>query len=369
MIKMRVSKSWGFVVGLACLISMLAGQTAAQTTPHSALLEQAAWKALEAGQPETAAAAFREALTSDPKNARLHLGLATAAYVSRRDSEARAAVETALALSPGLHEARELLGRVLYRSGDLNGAIAVFEVLERENVLNATLTETLNRWRRDAELRDRMTVAFGSGFAVSFEGPEDEALAQRALASIEQAAARIGAVMSHFPTAPISVVLYTNEQFRDITRAPSWAGGAFDGTIRIPMRGALANAAELDRVLAHEYTHALVHDLAKSGVPAWLNEGLATSLEREKPAPGESRDLVTVPLRTLRTSFGRLTGAEAERAYAASAFAVRRLLDEAGGMAITNLLRDIGEGVAFETAFAHRMQRSFSDFEASGISP
>ena len=367
---MRVRQSWALLIGVTCLISVLPGPSLAQTTPHSAIFEQAAWKALEAGQPDSAANAFREALTSDPRNPRLHLGLATAAYVLRRDSEARAALDTALALSPGLHEARELLGRVLYRSGELNGAIAALEMVEREGVLSASLSESLNHWRREAELRDRMNVAFGSGFAVSFEGPGDEALAQQALASVQQAAARIGAVMSHFPMAPISVVLYTNEQFRDITRAPSWAGGAFDGTIRIPIRGALANPAELDRVLAHEYTHALVHDLAKSGVPTWLNEGLATALEREENQ-SRPRDPVgvTVPLRGLQTSFGRLTGAEAERAYAASASAVQRLLNEAGGTAITNLLRDIGDGVAFETAFAHRMQRSFKDFEAAGVTP
>jgi tetratricopeptide (TPR) repeat protein len=370
MSKMRVSPPWRFPVGIACLISVLAGPALAQT-PHSALLEQAAWKALDAGQPEPAANAFREALTSDPRNPRLHLGVATAAYALRRDVEARAALELALALNPKLYEARALLGRVLYRSGDLNGAIVAFEALEREGVLSTSLTDTLNRWRREAELRDRMSMAFGSGFTVAFEGPEDEALAQQALASVERAAARISAVMSHYPTTSIAVVLYTNAQFRDITRSPSWAGGAFDGTIRIPMRGALANVAELDRVLAHEYTHALVHDLAKSGVPAWLNEGLAAALEREEPQQRKSTDLAagSVPLRSLQTSFGRLTGAEAERAYAAGAFAVQRLMEEAGGMAITNLLRDIGDGVAFDAAFVHRMQRTFSDFEASRVRP
>ena len=45
------------------------------------------------------------------------------------------------------------------------------------------------------------------------------------------------------------------------------------------MRGALDNRKELDRVLSHEFTHALIRTLAPRGVPAWLNEGLATALE------------------------------------------------------------------------------------------
>ena len=150
--------------------------------------------------------------------------------------------------------------------------------------------------------------------------------------SIERASVRIWDVLSFYPTKPIAVVLYTNEQFRDITRSPAWAAGAFDGTIRIPMRGALANPAELDRVLAHEYTHALVHELAAGSVPAWLDEGLAAALERDSPReapPAEDR----VPLRTLEKSFGRLSDRDVKRAYALSAFAVRRLLDDAGGAA------------------------------------
>ena len=67
----------------------------------------------------------------------------------------------------------------------------------------------------------------------------------------------------------------------------------------------------------------------------------------------------------LRTSFGRFTGDQARLAYATSALAVGRIIDEAGGFAIANLLRDLGEGVEFETAFAHRIQRSLADFQAA----
>ena len=63
--------------------------------------------------------------------------------------------------------------------------------------------------------------------------------------------------------------------------------------------------------------------------------------------------------------FGRFTGAQAQLAYATSALAARRLLDEAGGFAVANLLRDLGDGVDFDAAFLHRIQRSFADFQES----
>jgi hypothetical protein len=224
------------------------------------------------------------------------------------------------------------------------------------------LAETLDRWRREAELHRGMYVAGRAGFTVAVDGPGDDELAQRALDSLERASTRIGAALSHYPTAPIAVVLYTNEQFRDITRAPPWAGGAFDGIIRIPMRGALADAAEFDRVLAHEYTHALVYDLARSGVPTWLHEGLAVALEREQsPAP----PTVAIPLGTLGDSFGKLGDTAARDAYAFSAFAVQRLLDAHGGFTMTSLLRDLGSGANFEAAFADRFHQPFAEFDVS----
>src|SRR5205807_4419566 len=125
----------------------------------------------------------------------------------------------------------------------------------------------------------RLQQAVGSHFTVSFEGPEQGELATKALDALERAYWRVGDTLSAYPTAAVPVVLYSNEQFRDITRSPSWAAGAYDGTIRVPMRGALEKKEELDRVLSHEFTHALIRTLASRGVPAWLNEGLATALE------------------------------------------------------------------------------------------
>jgi len=201
---------------------------------------------------------------------------------------------------------------------------------------------------------------------VSFEGPAEAELAALALESLDRAYWRIGQLLGVYPSDPIRVVLYTTEQFHDVTRSPAWAAGAYDGTIRVPMRGALDRAEELDRVLAHEFTHALVRTLAARPVPAWLNEGLAAALERSDLdwATRRVERSQPIPLTALRTGFGRFSGAQAELAYATSALAVRRLLEEGGGFAVANLLRDLGAGDDFDGAFQHRFQRTFADFEA-----
>ena len=338
----------------------------AQVDPRAALIERAAWNALTAGQARAAADGFREALAADPKNARLHLGAGMAASLERRDADARDEFERALALDPKLAQGRALLGQMQYRMGERLLAVRTYETLVAMVPDDRDARATLERWQREADLHDRMQQAVGSHFTVSFDGPAEAALAAEALDALDRAYWRVGQLLGTYPSDPIAVVLYTGEQFRDITRAPSWAAGAYDGVIRVPMRGALDKREELDRVLSHEFTHALIRTLASRGVPAWLNEGLATALEAgtlewaERQAAAQD----PVPLRALQAGFGRFTGAEAQLAYATSALAARRLLEEAGGFAVANLLRDLGEGLDFNTAFLHRIQQPFAEFQA-----
>jgi tetratricopeptide (TPR) repeat protein len=354
---------------LIVAVALVRASAAAQIDPKTALLERAGWDALNAGQTAAAAEAFRGALAADPKNARLHLGAGMAAFLERRDADAKRSFERALELDPRLAEARKFLGQVLYRAGDLRGAIGELERVLNDLPGDGQIRATLDRWQREADLHDRMRQRLNERFTVSFEGPAEAALAVEVLASLDRAYWRIGEALSVFPTQPISVVLYTTEQFRDITRSPSWAAGAFDGTIRVPVRGALEKRDELDRVLAHEFTHALIRSLASRNVPTWLNEGLAAAFERVDDlewARSRLRGVAPIPLTALRSSFGRFSGGDAQLAYATSALAARRLLDDAGGFAIANLLRDLGEGIDFDVAFLHRIQRSFDAFQSAG---
>jgi tetratricopeptide (TPR) repeat protein len=354
---------------LALMLAFAAGVAlAAQIDPRTALLERGAWDALRAGRAHAAAEGFREALAADPKNARLYLGAATAAALERRDRDAKDALDRALTLDAKLTQARALLGQVQHRLGDFAGAIRTYETLVAMAPDDRDAQATVERWRRELELHDRMQQAVSSHFTVSFEGPAEAALAAEALEVLDRAYWRIGLLLGGaYPNEPVPVVLYTSEQFRDITRSPAWAAGAYDGIIRVPMRGAADNPKELDRVLSHEFTHALIRGLASRGVPGWLNEGLATALETgdlgwaERQVGSQSKP---VPLRALQSGFGRLSDDQAQLAYATSALAARRLIEEAGGFAIANLLRDLGEGVDFDTAFLHRIQRPFSEFLA-----
>ena len=321
---------------------------------------------MNAGRTQEAAAAFDEALKSAPNQPTLLLGAGAAAHLQGREDDARRLLVDALKIDPALTPASLLLGAVFYQTGDTDAAIDTSQAALAHAPNHPQLTKQLEAWRKEADLHSGFGRKLGDHFTVLFEGPAEAQLADRAVAILESAYDRIGTALYTYPIDVITVVLYTREQFRDITESPDWAGGAFDGRVRVPVRGALQNEAEFERVLRHEFTHALVHSVAPRGVPFWLDEGLAVRFEGSNLARKQQqvRDAETLlPLKRLERSFSDLTAKDAALAYAESAVAVGALFDDAGAPAIVGMLADIGRGLAFADAFERNILVRYADFQ------
>jgi tetratricopeptide (TPR) repeat protein len=329
-------------------------------------LSREAWDALNAGRTQEAAAAFDEALKSAPNQPTLLLGAGVAAHLQGREDDARRLLVDALKIDPALTPASLLLGAVFYQTGDVDAAIDTYQAALAHAPNHPQLTKQLEAWRKEADLHSGFGRKLGNHFTVLFEGPAEAQLADRAVAILETAYDRIGTALYTYPIDVITVVLYTREQFRDITESPDWAGGAFDGRIRVPVRGALQNQAEFERVLRHEFTHALIQSIAPRGVPFWLDEGLAVHFEGSSLARKRQqvRDADTLlPLKRLERSFADLSAPEASLAYAESAVAVEALFEDASAAAIVGLLADIGRGLGFADAFERNVLRPYAEFQ------
>lgn len=280
--------------------------------------------------------------------------------------EARQQLASALQRDPAFTPASILLGEVLYRMGELDAAILVYDQALAHAPNDGQILKRLGEWRKESELHARFGQRLSNHFTVMFEGPAEAALAERAVALLESAYQRIGAALYTYPAEVITVVLYTREQFRDITQSPEWSGGVFDGRIRVPVQGALQNMREFERILAHEFTHALVRSVAPRGVPTWLNEGLAVLFEggdltRKQAQLRQAAALL--PLKQLEGSFRGLDSKNASLAYAQSAVAASALLEQAGASAVMNLLTDVGSGTPFAVAFERHILMSYEEFQ------
>jgi len=335
---------------------------------RAALLARAGWEAIRAGRLDDATRAFQDAIAANPREATLHLGAGLAAHLQGREDDARSALQEALRLDKRLTPASLLLGQLTYRAGELEAAIRIYEDALALNPEHPQLRAQLDRWRKEAAVHGSFQQALSPHFTVLFEGPAEQRLAARAIEGLEIAYWRIGTTLLTYPSAVLTVVLYTEEQFHDITRSPSWAGGAFDGKIRVPMRGALDHPGELEKVLAHELTHALVKSLASHGVPTWLDEGLAVVFEAGELGWAEQsvrRAPALIPLQELQNGFVKLPQDQVLLAYAESGLVVQALLERGNALSVAQFIQDLGQGAVFADAFERRFFIAYEEFAAT----
>jgi tetratricopeptide (TPR) repeat protein len=352
------------------LVLVWLASPSAQGVPGSrAYLEgKAGWDAIREGRHQDAADAFAAAIIAEPRDPSLHMGAGLAAYLLGQAGAAQQSLERALVIAPHFTAASLLLGDILHRNNALDEAIRVYQAALTHAPRDKALAERLARVRQESALHSNFFQSQGAHFTVLFEGPADEALARRAIDILEAAYWRVGTALLVFPERIVPVLLYTEQQFRDITRSPGWAAAAYDGRIKVPVRGALDNPAELDRVLTHEFTHALVQSVAPRGVPTWLNEGLAVFFEPTGETWADQQlasSKYRIPLQRLANGFGALSNSQARMAYAQSGAAVRALMEQAGPTAMTALLQDLGRGEPFDAAFERRMLTPYASFAAS----
>lgn len=293
---------------------------------------RAGWEAIQRGDGEKAASAFRQVLSANPGDVRALTGAGIAAHLLGEEDRAISSLKKALQGEPDNVQALYMLGGIAYGQGDLDLAVKSYERIVKIAPGNREIYQQLEAWKKEATLHGTFAARPTARFTVMFEGPAQQAIATRVSGMLEAAYARVGKTLNTYPAETVTAILYTRQQFRDITKAPSWAAAAYDGRIRIPVLGALNDPAELDRIVTHEFVHAMIHQMYPR-VPGWLNEGLATYLE-----PGDHTRLVAwlrnagtmIPLAKLDEAFQTSDGGEAALAYAQSYVGTRVIAERLG---------------------------------------
>jgi hypothetical protein len=187
----------------------------------------------------------------------------------------------------------------------------------------------------------------------------------RVISTLEEAYEFTGRILGEAREGPVDVILYTRQEFRThmgASLANAAAGLYSDQAIRINDAAELTQSTKA--TLVHEYVHAAVDEWCGGGhrLPTWLNEGLAEYVEwRYLGGDGDPPVLVHNALRGAAKG-GKLPKLSAlsqgaliqtsnpGMAYATSAVAVRELMRRGGSHKLLTLIRDVGQGTAFEEA-------------------
>jgi tetratricopeptide (TPR) repeat protein len=339
---------------LVAFLAAFSALFAATSLTRKSRLQMAApeaWAALERDDADQAASLFRQGLQQCPHDPVLHFGAASAAYALGQRGSALASLKKAVELDPEFAEALTVLAQVAYESGDGSLAIRSIERAAALRPRDSRLTDMLERWRHESSVHNSYLEKPAGHFRILYEGGTQQSIGDRVARVLETGYSSIGRTLNSYPNETLTVILYTNREFQDITRSPSWAAGGYDGRIRVAVGGAL-RPAELDRVVTHELVHAIVASAAPRRVPAWLNEGLATFLESSDRSwiPGALHDATTVvPPADLANGFSGLGEEAALVAYAESAVAAEILCTKLG----TNIgafLQMVGTGRSVDDA-------------------
>ena len=350
---MALSKSATGVLVLGVVVTVGGLMVGASLTGRSSrqLPAPEGWAALSRREPAQAAEIFAKALEAHPRDPLLHFGSAASAYALGRKQAAVSSLRTAVEIDPDLDEAQEMLGRIAYELGDSALAIKSLERAVAERPRDRALADLLDRWKRESKMHGSYIERPIEHFHILYEGGTQQQIGAQVGRVLENEYGRLGRLLNTTPSGPITVVLYTNQTFHDLTKSPAWASGHYDGRIRVAVGGSYASR-DLDRVLTHELVHAMVASAAPRRVPAWLNEGLATYLESADRGwiPAVLRGTTTrLPFEALTAGFSGLDEETAAVAYAQSAIAAE-ILHSRLGSNISGFVKLVGDGTTLDRA-------------------
>ncbi|MFZ0037251.1 MAG: hypothetical protein WAK91_07525 [Candidatus Acidiferrales bacterium] len=331
---------------------------------------------LEHGDSDSAVDQFRAALPYASKQPSLSFGiLMRLAYIHLVRSEYSTALgflDKAGQIQPGSVAVAQLSGQAYYGLNRIDDAIKEWRAAQRISP-NPQVAMSLERAERDQAAEAETRQGETSHFVLRYQGGATPQLAAEVLSTLEEHFRSLQTALDFTPVEPIGVVLYTKQEFRDITLAPSWAGALNDGRIRVPVEGLNSVTAELSRVLKHELTHSFVFQMSLGRCPTWLNEGLAQWMEGRRS--GETAKLLItaydrkqyIPLERLGGSWISLPAPVAGYAYAWGLAAVEFIMSRSGPWGISRLFANFNSSSSFEAALGAALQTNYTDLERGTV--
>ena len=324
---------------------------------------------MQTGDYEAARDSFDQALRYNDGAADGHLGLGIAYFHLRDDKYAERELTRAAELNPKEAAAYQFLGELYYRKDDLETATAYWEKAVLLNPSETALRARLDRIRKELHAEKDFNRDVTSHFLTKYEGREKIETGRIVLRILEEAYGEVGRALSYYPDREIQVILYSGRQFQDVTDAPDWSGGIYDGKIRIPIGGIEKETPELRRILFHEYTHVVVRAITPR-CPTWLNEGLAQYFEGRQLDSRQREMLQKIAqngklpsLRSLEGSFMGLGGDQVQFAYLFSLSSVRYMVDSFGMYRVKGVLEELAKGADTGKAISSGIMLSYEEFE------
>jgi len=150
---------------------------------------------------------------------------------------------------------------------------------------------------------------------------------------LEEAFNAVSYKLSLYPKHKITVHFYPLKDFHEHWKVSRRVTAFYDGKVRIPYMNQETPVEVMRPIIMHELTHAFLDDIARQGLPHWLEEGLAQWVEGKELDESKKNIILSYERNNKSPSIAKLDGALAGKdalAYIKSYSIVKYLIENHG---------------------------------------
>lgn len=333
------------------------------------------------GNYEKALSHFENALYQTPDNIKLVAKCGLAAQQLMQYEKALAHFEKALKSNPDSFFLLFSAGRCNYELKYFEEAIEFWEkaakIAKNEREQRA-VEDAIKAAKEMLASTDGSTRDENQRFVIHFAGNSQDDLGDVAFDTLDEIFFQVTDSLQFNPDVKINVVFFLTEEYYKLNK--EWSAGAAQGIqIMIPLKSGYKSQEYIKGLLAHEFTHTIIHLKTNNRCPLWLNEGLAQYQEFTAAygSPDEMRyDYQSIYQNEFidKQSFIRLNEVPAHmgggsrlnisKAYIASYLAVRCMADFYGESSFEQVLSALGQGKSVDEAMTEATGKTMSEFQS-----
>lgn len=277
---------------------------------------------------------------------------------------------------------------ILFYLGKSNYELHYFEeaVSWWERALDATqdenqkaaVNEAINRAREQMASTDGSSSVEDRRFVVHFAGDSRDDLGDITFEVLSEVFYQVTRSLNFHPDVKINVIFYLTEDYYKVSR--DWSAASAQGIkIMVPLKSGYKSEEYVKGLLAHEFTHTIIHLRTNNRCPLWLNEGIAQYQEfaAANGSPDEMRSDYNsivenefidggkvVKLNRVPNLLNSSSRKDVLRGYIGSYLAARCLADYYGERAFDTILSALGEGKTFDEAMIDATGRDMDHFQS-----
>ncbi|MHC4269639.1 MAG: peptidase MA family metallohydrolase [Planctomycetota bacterium] len=293
-------------------------------------------------------------------------------YKEGRNNEALQCLEDVISRGVISPEAHYVLGNIYYDKNELLNAIKNWEIAQRHSPDEAIHSKIIKA-KKELKLDEKLSDKISCNFVLKYD-QDDAYSSELVLHSLVTAYNQLAYDFGWYENSEFTVILYSYEDFTNILNVPSWAAAIYDGKIRIPFQYASLDIDELESIIRHELTHALLHRIAGNKVPAWLHEGIAQYKDGVNDADVKKalKEAVLnnrmIPISELQAGFGNFKDkTQVKVAYAESLDFIEYLINNYGFYTILDILNNFNNHTSLDELFNYVYRLDLNQLENDWI--